>query len=153
MDWTLAIAVGGFVIALVSFGWNIYLHLASRPKVKVTASMMRMHPKPPGIDQNAQMLLIEAVNLRARPVTITGFHGTFCKPTDGKESQFWLIPDPKLASISSPLPCSIKEAEVARFLTVASSLDDLDNIKDFFVLDSTGRKWNSRMMPLRSSVA
>ena len=146
--WTLVIAVGGLVIALISFGWNVYLHTTKRPKIKVTASIMRMHPTPTGLSEDAKVLLLEAVNLRSRPVTIKGFCGELCKPEDGK-AHIWIRGSKELAQYASTLPRQVKEGDVAQLFVLVDAINDMSNVKFFFASDTTGKDWYSRKHPLR----
>lgn len=147
--WTLIIAVGGLVIATVSFGWNVYLHTLSRSDIKVTASIMQMSPPPIGLSEDDKVLILEAVNLRSRPVTIKGFYGKLCHPEEGK-SHLWIKGSCKeLAGYASQFPFQIKEGDVARLVTLADAIDDMSNVESFYVTDTTGRDWHSRKYPLR----
>lgn len=150
--WTLVIAVGGLVIALFAVGWNVYLHAMSRPKLKVTASIVKMYPTPPGLSDDVDILYLEAVNLRPRPVTLKGFYGKYRKPQDGK-SYLWIKGSSKeLAGYASAFPIQMKEGDVAKLMTLVDNIDDLSNVKFFFASDTTGRDWYSRGFPLRKQL-
>ncbi len=145
--WTLIIAVAGLIIGLFSLGWNIGLHFLSRPKIKVTASVMRMVPAPAGLSDDSKVLVLEAVNLRPRSVTIVGFYGDFMEKEDGNDKFFVKGSCCELASLASTLPCKINEGEVARLMTLTDSIS-IRNIKYFFASDTTGKAWYSRERPL-----
>lgn len=150
--WTLAIAVGGLVIAVISLGGNIYLHTTSRPKIQVTASIMRMHPTPVGLSEDTEVLILEAVNVRSRPVTIRGFYGKLREPEDNK-SHFWLNGSCKeLASYASTLPHQVKEGDVAQLMILVDAIDNLENVEFFYATDTTGRNWVSSKHPLRQQL-
>lgn len=147
--WTLVIAVGGLVIAVVAFGWNIYLHALSKSKVKVTATIMRMYPTPPGLSEDDEVLLLEAVNMRSRPVTIKSFNGKLCKPGKDGKSHFWVTGWCKeLVAFASTFPCRIREGDAAKLMTLLGD-DTFSDVEYFFASDTTGKNWRSSKHPLR----
>ena len=151
--WTLVIAVGGLVIAVVALGWNVYLHAVSKAKVKVTATIMRMYPTPPGLSEGEEVLLLEAVNMRSRPVTIKGFYGKLCKPGKDGKSNFWITGSCKeLAAFASTFPCQIKEGDAVRLITLLGD-ETFSDVEYFFAGDTTGKNWHSRKHPLRRQIA
>ena len=101
---------------------------------------MRMYPTPIGLSEDAEVLILEAVSLRSRSVTITKLYGKFCKPgDDGKPYFFIKGSSEELAEYASTLPLQLKEGDVARLMTLAKALEDMLNIKYFFASDTTAR--------------
>ncbi len=138
---TFVIALSGLVIALISLGWNVYLHVVSKAKVKVTARIVDVYSEGSG-KTSSNVVALQAVNLRSRPVTLLGFYGTYLN----RRPNIWIKGSSPLPG--SRFPCEIKEGEVASQMIPLSSLEDAHNIKYVFASDTTGREWLSKKRPL-----
>ena len=147
--WTLFIAAGALALALVSLGWNVYLHAIAKPKVIVTAAIMKMYPTPIGLSEDDDVLIVEAVNVRSRPVTIKGFYGQLLQPKDGRPHFFITGSCEPLAMYASIMPCQLKEGDVAKIMILLREVDDPMNVKCFFAGDTTGKNWYTKKCPLR----
>ena len=147
--WTLVIAIGGLTVGTASFVWNICLHVLNRPKVKITASVMKMDPTPPNVSPDENVIVLEAVNIRSRPVTIKAFYGICERPDQAGRTHFWLRGSSEaLVKYMTQFPCHIKEGEVARLMLLKGDFgNDLRDIRYFFAGDTTGRDWYSTRNP------
>jgi len=151
--WTLVIAAGGFVTAIISLLLNMFLHSISRPKIKVTTSVVEIIPTPYGLAEGTPILMLEAVNLRSSPVTITQMSGMY--PNKIK----MIIFKSSIKGYGSMFPCQLKEGEVANiYLALPGGTSNnsennsasVVNLKSIVAHDTTGRCWRSKRYPFRN---
>ncbi len=150
--WTLVIAVGGLAVALFSLGWNVYLHAIASAKLEVTATIMKVYPTPNGLSDEDDLLVVEAVNVRSRPVTIKGFYGQRIRPVNGLSHFFFNGSCQPLASYASAMPCQLKEGDAAKIIILLTDVVNPMDVKFFFVGDTTGKNWYSRKHPLHKQL-
>ena len=147
---TLLIAGGAFVLGAISLGWTVILHIWSKPKVSVYASIRRIYPTPLGMNEDDSVLIVTAVNARSRTVTIVSFCGVFERP-DGDYDQFFMKGSAEpLADLAAQLPHQLREGEQACLYQILDDEHGLRKrgVKYFFVYDTLGRKWRSKKNPL-----
>lgn len=139
------LAVYGAALASIGFGWNLYRDLLDKPRLRLSANIMRLVQTPDGRNyffrpnlpvegaSEQLFLVMEVTNIGRRPLRWVGWGGKYSVPARGKD----------FAVIPVGLPKMLNEGESHTEFTHDANPE---NIKRLFIWDGTDkRRYVSRL--------
>lgn len=128
MESTAWVSLYAAVVATATAGWNMFVSIRDRARLKIVLSMARF-PESPERDRE---LLLTVTNVGRRPITVIAWGGEYTQQMADGRSEFYMRP--------RQMPRELREGERLSELVDPRHVHEWP-VRCLWVVDSSNRKW------------